>query len=129
METLESMVEKARENQFKATPRPPEMIRMLVNEGDIIINPSSKDINIPAVLIMPKNLEAFAEFKNWADNESIPTYCTKLDEYNRDIGIILWDKMPLNNRQANRSMVIRLDVEVEASGEDIMSVMLRYYSI
>lgn len=129
---IQSMVEEVRNNQFVSSKRKPAMVKFIENDGDVIIRPttvSSNNKDKEAILVMPKNIEDFKEFKEWANNQSIPVYCTQLDEYQRSCGIVLWDGMPLNNTQSWSSMVIRMDVEIEASGEDIISVMLRYYSI
>lgn len=131
MLTLEERYEYCREHQFEAPKREPELVNVLVNGGEIEIK--DETVNIGAntwrqgVVIKVKNIESFADFKRWCENNSIPTSRMSCDEYLRSCGIILYDGMPFEVEGCNQ--VIRLDINVEASGEDIMEVALRYYSI
>ena len=131
MLTLEERYEYCREHQFEAPKREPERVNVLVNGGEIEIK--DETVNIGAntwrqgVVIKAKNIESFADFKRWCESNSIPTSRTSCDEHLRSCGIILYDGMPFEVEGCHQ--VIRLDVNVEASGEDIMEVALRYYSI
>lgn len=131
MMTLEERYEYCREHQFEPEKRYPEMVNVLVNGGAIEIGEESiligANTHKNGVLVKVKDIETFADFKRWCDNNSIPTSMLSSDEHLRTNGIILYDGMPYNVNGCHQ--VIRLDVNTEASGEDIIEVALRYYSI
>lgn len=132
LQKLEDMIDESRNRQFKSTNKMPEMARIIQNQNDITISTTtvvSNNVTKVAYLVSPKNIEDFKEFKQWAEQETIPSYCKQCDEYQRDCGIVLWDGMPLCNVQSWSSMIIRIEANIEASGEDIISLILKYYSI
>lgn len=131
MLTLEERYEYCREHQFEAPKREPERVNVLVNGGEIEIVEEGVLVgnNVPkqGVVVKVKNIESFSDFKKWCENNSIPTYYTRLDEHLRPVGFQFYDGMPYNVDGCHQT--IRLDVNVEASGEQIMEIVLRYYSI
>lgn len=131
MITLEERYEYCREHQFEPEKRYPERVNVLVNAGAIEIKEETILIgaNTPkqGITVKVKDIETFADFKRWCENNSIPTSRLTCDEHLRTNGITLYDGMPYNVDGCHQ--VIRLDVNVEASGEEIMEIALRYYSI
>ena len=131
MLTMEERYEYCREHQFEPEKRYPERVNVLVNSGAIEIKEESvligSNTRKNGVLVKVKDIETFADFKRWCDSNSIPTSRLSCDEHLRTNGIILYDGMPYNVDGCHQ--VIRLDVNTESSGEDIMEVSLRYYSI
>lgn len=131
MLTTQELYAQARERQFVPQEREPEQVNVLINDGAIAIKDTelldSKNNTKKAVAVYVKNIEQFGDFKKWCNERNIPTYHTMCDEYLRPVAIILWDGMPIE--AYNSHEVIRLDVNVEANGEDIMEIALRYYSI
>ena len=131
MLTLEERYEFCREHQFEAPRREPERVNVLVNGGELEIEEEGVLVGNNAVkqgvVVKVKDIEVFSDFKKWCEDNSIPTHYKRLDEHLRPIGLQFYDGMPYNINGFHQT--IRLDVNIEASGQDIMEIALRYYSI